>query len=68
MSPVWLIMAPLHKQKNYIFFIFLIWIKKFLSDSLFHMHIDMGDRIVGKQDRPNLIIEAPPPRPPGPLK
>ena len=25
--------------------------------SLFHMYIDMGERIAGKQDRPNLIIE-----------
>ena len=27
--------------------------------SLFHMYIDMGERIGGKQDRPNLIIEGP---------
>ena len=27
--------------------------------SLFHMYIDMGERIAGKQDRPNLIIEDP---------
>ena len=27
--------------------------------SLFHMYIDMGERIAGKQDRPNLIIEGP---------
>ena len=25
--------------------------------SLFHMYIDMGERIAGKQDRPSLIIE-----------
>ena len=34
--------------------------------SLFHMYIDMGERIAGKQDRPSLIIECPPPL--GPLK
>ena len=28
--------------------------------SLFHMYIDMGERIAGKQDRPSLIIEGPP--------
>ena len=28
--------------------------------SLFDMYIDMGTRIAGKQDRPSLIIEAPP--------
>ena len=28
---------------------------------LFHMYIDIGERIAGKQDRPSLIIEAPPP-------
>ena len=27
--------------------------------SLFHMYIDMGERIAGKQDRFNLIIEDP---------
>ena len=27
--------------------------------SLFHMYIDMGERIAGKQDRPSLIIEDP---------
>ena len=31
------------------------------------MYVDMGGRIAGKQDRPSLIIEGPPP-PPGPLK
>ena len=31
--------------------------------SLFHMYIDMGERIAGKQDRPSLIIECPPPPP-----
>ena len=36
--------------------------------SLFHMDIDIGERIAGKQDRPSLIIEggAPPPPPPRP--
>ena len=29
--------------------------------SFFHMYIDMGERIAGKQDRPSLIIEDPPP-------
>ena len=29
--------------------------------SLFHMYIDMGERIAGKQDRSSLIIKAPPP-------
>ena len=28
--------------------------------SLFHMYIDMGERIAGKQDRFSLIIEDPP--------
>ena len=27
--------------------------------SLFHMYIDMGERIAGNQDRPSLIIEDP---------
>ena len=27
--------------------------------SLFHMYIDMGERIAGKQDRLSLIIEEP---------
>ena len=27
--------------------------------SLFHMYIDMGESIDGKQDRPSLIIEDP---------
>ena len=27
--------------------------------SLFHMYIDMGERIAGEQDRPNVIIEDP---------
>ena len=27
--------------------------------SLFHMFIDMGERIAGEQDRPSLIIEDP---------
>ena len=27
--------------------------------SLFHMYIDMGERIAGKQDRFSLIIEGP---------
>ena len=35
--------------------------------SLFDMCMDMGERIAGKQDRPSLIIEDPPP-PSGPLK
>ena len=29
------------------------------SDSLFHMYMDMGERIAEKQDRPSLIIEDP---------
>ena len=29
--------------------------------SLFDMIIDMGERIAGMQNRPSLIIEAPPP-------
>ena len=28
--------------------------------SLFDMYIDMGERMAGKQDRPSLLIEAPP--------
>ena len=27
--------------------------------SLFHMYIDMGERLAGNQDRPSLIIEDP---------
>ena len=27
--------------------------------SLFHMYIDMGERIAGEQDRPSVIIEDP---------
>ena len=34
--------------------------------SLFHMCVDMGERIAGHQDRPSLIIEGPPPPPPPP--
>ena len=33
--------------------------------SLFDMYIDLGERIAGKQHRPSLIIEDPPPQ--GPL-
>ena len=35
--------------------------KSYQIASLFHMCIDMGERIAGKQDRPSLIIEDPPP-------
>ena len=39
-----------------------IKLKNFLSiASLFHMYIDMDERIAGKQDRPSLIIEEPTP-------
>ena len=36
--------------------------------SLFHMYIDMGERIAGKQDRFSLIIEDPPQGPKIPPK
>ena len=31
--------------------------------SLFHIYIDMGERIAGEQDMPSVIIEGPPPPP-----
>ena len=36
--------------------------------SLFHMYIDMGERIAGKQDKFSLIIEDPLRAPSGPPK
>ena len=53
-------------MKNYILFHILDLNLKssFQIASLFHMYIDMGERIAGEQDRPSLIIECPP----GPLQ
>ena len=54
-------------KKNYIFFHILdLTIKSYFfvirKKFLFHMYIDMGERIAGKYlDRPSLIIEDPPP-------
>ena len=34
----------------------LIFKSSYQIVSLFHMYIDMGERVAGKQDRPSLII------------
>ena len=43
------------KQKNHILDLNLK--SSYQIASFFHMYIDMGERIAGKQDRPSLIIE-----------
>ena len=47
-------------KKKYIFHILDLNLKSsYQIASLFHMYIDMGERIAGKQDRSSLIIEGP---------
>ena len=49
-------------MKKSIFFLHILGLNLNISYqivSLFDMYIDMGERIAGKQDRPNLIIEDP---------
>ena len=49
-------------MKKSIFFLHILGLNLKMSyqiASLFHMYIDMGERIAGKQDRFNLIIEDP---------
>ena len=47
-------------KKSIIFSYFGINLKmSYQIASLFHMYIDMGERIAGKQDRFSLIIEDP---------
>ena len=50
-----------HLEKSFFFFHILgLNLKNsYQIASLFHMYIDMGERIAGKQDRPSLIIEDP---------
>ena len=48
------------KKKYYYFHILGLNLKmSYQIASLFHMYIDMGERIAGKQDRFSLIIEDP---------
>ena len=48
------------KKKVYLFHILGLNLKmSYQITSLFHMYIDMGERIAGKQDRFSLIIEDP---------
>ena len=48
------------KKKYYFFHILGLNLKmSYQIASLFHMYIDMGERIAGKQDRFSLIIEDP---------
>ena len=48
------------KKKYYLFHILGLNLKmSYQIASLFHMHIYMGERIAGKQDRFSLIIEDP---------
>ena len=57
-------MAPPEPPKyEKIFFFYISGLNLKISyqiASLFHMYIDMGERIAGKHDRPSLIIEDPP--------
>ena len=49
---------PKYEKKYNFFHILGINLKiSYQIASLFHMYIDMGERIAGKQDRPSLIIE-----------
>ena len=52
---------PPNMKKSIIFSYFGFKLKNVLSDCflIFHMYIDMGERIAGKQDRFSLIIEDP---------
>ena len=50
------------KYEKSIFFLHILGLNLKMSyqiASLFHMYIDMGERIAGKQDRFSLIIEDP---------
>ena len=46
-------------KKSYFFHILGLNLMSYQIASLFHMYIDMGERIAGKQDRFSLIIEDP---------
>ena len=46
-------------MKKILFFSYFRFNISYQIASLFHMYIDMGERIAGKQDRPSLIIEDP---------
>ena len=46
--------------------IFYSYFGSYQIASLFHMNIYMGASIVGKQDRPSLIVEPSPPPPTAP--
>ena len=46
-------------MKKVLFFSYFGFKLKNQIASLFHMYIDMGERIAGKQDRPSLMIEDP---------
>ena len=51
---------PKYEKKYYFFHILGLNLKmSYQIASLFHMYIDMGERIAGKQDRFSLIIEDP---------
>ena len=51
---------PNMKTKYYFFHILGLNLRNsYQIASLFHMYIDMGERIAGEQDRPSLIIEDP---------
>ena len=51
---------PKYEKNIYFFHILGLNLKiSYQIASLFHMYIDMGERIAGKQDRPSLIIEDP---------
>ena len=51
---------PKYEKKYYFFHILGLNLKMpYQIASLFHMYIDMGERIAGKQDRFSLIIEDP---------
>ena len=51
---------PKYEKKVYFFHILGLNLKMYYQiASLFHMYMDMGERIAAKQDRPSLIIEDP---------
>ena len=55
---------PKYLKKSFFFFFHILGLNLKISYqivSLFDMHIDMGERIAGKQDMPSLIIEDPTP-------
>ena len=54
-------MTPKYEKKPFCFHILGLNFKiSYQIVSLFDMHIDMGERIDGKQDRCSPIIEGPP--------